>query len=75
MQKRRIPMSNINLSLFDGNYTVRAKANMSLSDSQRKELTVFFRKAEGNLSWKSSNRMILEGLSKKPIVLTITEIE
>ena len=75
MQKRRIPMSNINLSLFDGNYTVRAKANMSLSDSQRKELTVFFRKAEGNLSWESSNRMILEGLSKKPIVLTITEIE
>ena len=68
-------MSKINLSLFDGNYTVRAKANVSLSESQRKELKDFFRKAEGNLSWESSNRMILEGLGKKPVVLTITEIE
>jgi hypothetical protein len=68
-------MNNINLSLFDSNYTVRAKANVSLSQSQRKELKDFFRKAEGNLSWESSNRMILEGLGKKPVVLTITEIE
>jgi len=68
-------MSHINLSLFDNNYTVRANANLTLSKSQNKELKEFFKKAEGNLNWESSNRIIMEGLGNKPVVMTITEIE
>ena len=68
-------MSNINLRLIDSNYTVRANANLSLSKSQNRKLKEFFKKAEGNLNWESSNRITLEGLGNNPVVMTITEIE
>jgi len=68
-------MSSINLSLFDNNYTVRANAKLTLTKSQNKELEDFFKKAEGNLNWESSNRIIMEGLGSKPVAMTITEIE
>jgi hypothetical protein len=73
--QRRLTMRNINLSLFDSNYTVRANANLSLSKSQDKELKEFFKKAEENLSWEGSNQIILKGLGGKPVVMTVTEIE
>lgn len=68
-------MNVLNFKLSDDNYTVRAQTNLSLDRGKSDELRTLISFLEDGLSWEKAAYLTIEGLDKKPIKLTITEMD
>jgi hypothetical protein len=66
-------MKNINLTLSDENYTVQERTKLSLAADTNKTLKNLVQKIEDGLYTQGAAYLQIEGLMKKPVVLTITE--
>ena len=66
-------MKDINLTLSDTNYTVQAKTNMSIAPDTNNTLKKLVQMIEDGLYTQGAAYLSIEGLMKKPVVLTITE--
>jgi hypothetical protein len=66
-------MKDIKLTLSDNNYTVQAKTNISLGQDSDNTLKTLVQKIEDGLYTQGAAYLSIEGLTKKPVVLTITE--
>ena len=66
-------MKNINLTLSDNNYTVQAKTHINLDSDQDNTFKALIHEIEGGLFTAGAAYLSIEGLTKKPVVLTITE--
>jgi hypothetical protein len=66
-------MKDINLTLSDTNYTVQAKTNISLAQDSDNTLKTLVQMIEDGLYTQGAAYLSIEGLMKKPVVLTITE--
>ena len=66
-------MKKITLTLSDNNYTVQAKTDIDLDSHQDNTLKKLVDKIESGLYSESAAYLSIEGLTKKPVILTITE--
>jgi hypothetical protein len=66
-------MKNINLQLSDDNRTVQAKTKISITPDTDSTLKTLVQKIEDGLYTQGAAYLSIEGLTKKPVVLTITE--